>query len=118
MLKAIVNDMRVQRMKGWETADGLATTLYGCYINERTWQQELEEINDYEKITKADIVKFANEFFKDNYVVVYKEKGVNDKLVRVQNPAITPIKLNREAQSPFLKDILAIKSRRYKTSVY
>jgi predicted Zn-dependent peptidase len=110
MLKAIVNDMRVQRMKGWETADGLATTLYGAYINERTWQQELEEINDYEKITKADIVKFANEFFKDNYVVVYKEKGVNDKLVRVQNPAITPIKLNREAQSPFLKDILAIKA--------
>ncbi len=28
MLKAIVNDMKVQRMKGWETANGLATTLY------------------------------------------------------------------------------------------
>ncbi|MDF2553691.1 MAG: insulinase family protein [Chryseobacterium sp.] len=110
MLKAIVNDMKVQRMKGWETADGLATTLYNAYINERTWQQELDEINDYEKITKTDIVKFANEFFKDNYVVIYKEKGVNDKLVRVQNPAITPIKLNREAQSPFLKDILGTKA--------
>jgi hypothetical protein len=42
-------------------------------------------------------VKFANDFFKDNYVVVYKEKGVNDKLVRVENPGITPIKLNRSA---------------------
>ncbi len=41
---------------------------------------------------------------------MYKEKGVNDKLVRLQNPGITPIKLNREAQSPFLKDILATKS--------
>ena len=110
MLKAIVNDMKVQRMKGWETADGLATTLYNTYINERTWQQELDEINEYEKITKSDIVKFANDFFKDNYVVVYKEKGVNDKLVRVQNPGITPIKLNREAQSPFLKDILSTKA--------
>ncbi|WP_146752250.1 M16 family metallopeptidase, partial [Chryseobacterium balustinum] len=45
MLKAIINDMRVQRMKGWETADGLATTLYGAYIGERTWEQELDEIN-------------------------------------------------------------------------
>ncbi|MET3038036.1 insulinase family protein [Chryseobacterium sp. NRRL B-14859] len=106
MLKAIVNDKKVQRMKGWETADGLATELYNSYINERSWEQELDDINQYEKITKADVVKFANEFFKDNYVVVYKEKGVNDKLVRVENPGITPIKLNREAQSPFLKDIL------------
>nr|WP_314492808.1 insulinase family protein [uncultured Chryseobacterium sp.] len=110
MLKAIINDMKVQRMKSWETADGLATTLYNAYINERTWQQKLDEINDYEKITKADIVKFANEFFRDNYVVVYKEKGVNDKLVHVQNPVITPIKLNREAQSPFLKDVLGTKA--------
>ncbi|WP_223608996.1 pitrilysin family protein [Chryseobacterium sp. OSA05B] len=109
MLKAIVNDKKVQRMKSWETADGLATTLYSTYINEQTWEQELNDINQYEKITKADVVKFANEFFKDNYVVVYKEKGVNDKLVRVQNPGITPIKLNREAQSPFLKGILSSK---------
>lgn len=110
MLKAIVNDKKVQRMKTWETADGLATTLYGAYINGITWQQELDEINEYEKISKADIVKFANDFFKDNYVVVYKEKGVNDKLVRVENPGITPIKLNRDVQSPFLKDILNIKA--------
>ncbi|MBV8325820.1 M16 family metallopeptidase [Chryseobacterium sp.] len=109
MLKAIVNDKKVQRMKGWETADGLATELYGAYIKGRTWEQELDDINQYEKITKTDVVKFANDFFKDNYVVVYKEKGVNDKLVRVENPGITPIKLNREAQSPFLKDILNTK---------
>jgi len=109
MLKAIVNDKKVQRMKTWETADGLATNLYDTYINGRTWQQELDEINEYEKISKADVVKFANEFFKNNYVVVYKEKGVNDKLVRVENPGITPIELNRGAQSPFLKDVLAVK---------
>ncbi|MDV7696337.1 insulinase family protein [Chryseobacterium soli] len=114
MLKAIVNDKKVQRMKMWETADGLATTLYGTYINGLTWEQELDEINQYEKIKKADVVQFANEFFKDNYVAVYKEKGVNDKLVRVENPGITPIKLNREAQSPFLKDILATKASEIK----
>lgn len=109
IFKAIINDKKVQRMKGWETADGLATELYDSYIKGRTWEQELDEINQYEKITKADVVKFANEFFKDNYVVVYKEKGVNDKLVRVENPGITPIKLNRDVQSPFLKGILNTK---------
>lgn len=110
LIPAIINDMKIQRMKTLETADGLATSLYGTYINGRTWEQELNEINEYEKITKADVVKFANDFFKDNYVVIKKEKGVNDKLVRVENPGITPIKLNREEQSPFLKSILAEKS--------
>ncbi|MDP2453206.1 MULTISPECIES: pitrilysin family protein [unclassified Kaistella] len=114
LIPAIINDMKIQRMKTYETADGLATSLYGSYINDRTWEQELNEINEYEKITKDDVVKFANEFFKDNYVIIKKEKGVNDKLVRVENPGITPIKLNREEQSPFLKSILAEKSSEIK----
>lgn len=110
LIPAIINDLKVQRMKSYETADGLATQLYGNYIQDMSWEQELNEINEYEKITKADVVKFANDFFKDNYVVIKKEKGVNDKLVRVENPGITPIKLNKDAQSPFLKNILAEKS--------
>ena len=114
LIPAIVNDMKIQRMKSYETADGLATQLYGTFINNQDWEQELNEINEYEKITKADVVKFANDFFKDNYVVIKKEKGVNDKLVRVENPGITPIKLNKESQSPFLKNILNEKSSEIK----
>ncbi|WKS96098.1 M16 family metallopeptidase [Riemerella columbina] len=106
MLPAIINDMKKSNLKRLETADGLATTLYDAYIKNRTWEQELEEIENYEQLTKADVVQFANHFFKDNYAVVYKEKGTNDKLVRVENPGITPIQLNREAQSPFLSSIL------------
>lgn len=105
MLKAIVNDLKLRKEKSLESADGLASYLYNSYIQERTWEQELEDIQEYEKITKEEVVKFANDFFKENYVVVYKERGKNDKLVRVENPGITPIQLNRETQSPFLKNL-------------
>jgi len=110
MLTAIINDFKVQRMKALETADGLATNLYDTYIKGRTWEQELNEMDEYAAITKEDVVAFANEFFKDNYVIVNKEKGTNDKLIRVENPGITPVKINREAQSEFLKQILAEKT--------
>lgn len=113
-IPAIINDMKIQQMKYFETADGLATALYGSYINNQNWDIELNQINEYEKITKDDVVKFANEFFKDNYVIIKKEKGVNDKLVRVENPGITPIKLNKEDQSPFLKSIISEKSSEIK----
>ena len=111
LIPAIVNDMKIQRMKSYETADGLATNLYSVYINDISWEQELNEINEYSKITKEKVVKFANEFFTDTYVVIKKEKGVNDKLIRVENPGITAIKLNKESQSSFLKSILAQKSK-------
>ncbi|MFC5873908.1 Predicted Zn-dependent peptidase [Chryseobacterium arachidis] len=110
MLPAIINDFKIQRMKTLETADGLATNLYDTYIKGRTWEQELNEMDEYAEFTKEDVVAFANDFFKENYVIVYKEKGINDKLIRVENPGITPIKINREAQSEFLQHILAEKT--------
>ncbi|WP_084196402.1 insulinase family protein [Chryseobacterium gambrini] len=110
MLPAIINDFKIQRMKALETADGLATNLYDTYIKGRTWEQELNEIDQYEKLTKEEVIAFANEFFRDNYVIVYKEKGVNEKLIRVENPGITPVKINREAQSEFLQQILEEKT--------
>ncbi|MBT2621228.1 M16 family metallopeptidase [Chryseobacterium sp. ISL-6] len=110
MLPAIINDFKLQRMKALETADGLATNLYDTYIKGRTWAEELNEMDVYAAFTKQDVVDFAKDFFKNNYVIINKEKGVNDKLIRVENPGITPIKINREAQSEFLKQILAEKT--------
>ena len=110
MLPAIINDFKLQRLKGLETAEGLATNLYDTYIKGRTWEEELSEMDEYASFTKQDIIDFANAFFKDNYVIINKEKGVNDQLLRVENPGITPIKINREAQSEFLKEILADKT--------
>ncbi|MGG5210073.1 M16 family metallopeptidase [Chryseobacterium sp. MIQD13] len=110
MLPAIISDFKLQRLKGLETADGLATNLYDTYIKGRSWEQELNELDEYQSFTKEDVVDFANTFFKDNYVIVYKEKGVNDQLIRVENPGITPIKINRDAQSDFLKEIISEKT--------
>jgi len=110
MIQAVINNMILDRMKTFESTDGLATALYDSFIEGRNWNQILSEMEEYSKITKADIIKFANEFYKDNYVIVYKRKGVNDKLVRVSNPKITPIQLNREAQSEFYKNFATLTS--------
>ncbi|WP_394801752.1 M16 family metallopeptidase [Chryseobacterium aahli] len=110
MLPAIINDFKLQRMKALETAGGLANNLYDTYIKGRTWEQELNEMDEYAEITREEVIAFANDFFKDNYVVVNKEKGVNDKLLRVDNPGITAIKINRDAQSEFLKEIISEKT--------
>lgn len=110
MIQAVINNMKLDRMKNYESGDGLATSLYRSFIDGRSWTETLSEINELSKITKADVVKFANDFYKDNYVIINKRKGVNDKLVRVSNPGITPIQLNRDAQSEFYKNFSKLTS--------
>ncbi len=110
IIQAIINNMKLDRMKKFETSDGLATALYNSFIQDRSWIQVLSEIDDFATITKDEIVAFANNFYKDNYVIIYKRKAINDKLVRVENPSITPIQLNRDSQSEFYKKFVEINS--------
>jgi predicted Zn-dependent peptidase len=74
MLPAIINDFKLQRMKGLETAEGLATTLYDSYIKGITWEQELNEMEIYAGFTKEDIVNFANTFSKTIMLLSIKRK--------------------------------------------
>ena len=53
------------------------------------------------KISKEDLVAFANKFFTGDYVVVYKRMGEDENVVKVENPGITPIQINR-TQSEYL----------------
>lgn len=110
LIPAIINEMKLQKLKNLETADGLATTLCGVFINGRKWEEELNEVAACEKITKEEVVLFAQNFFKDNYVFIKKERGTNENLIRVENPGITPVKINRDVQSEFLTEILNEKS--------
>ena len=50
-------------------------------------------------------------FCNNNYVIVYKRQGENKDLVRVSNPGITPIQLNRDAESQFYKDFQKIETK-------
>ena len=55
------------------------------------------------KVTKQDIIDFANKYFRNNYVVVYKENGERNS-PKVEKPKITQVPLNRDTSSLFAKN--------------
>ena len=75
--------------------------LTNAFILEQDWDKYVHMNESMAKITKEQIVAFANEKFKDNYVVVYKRTGVDTTIFKVDKPAITPIDINRDVQSAF-----------------
>ncbi|MHC5310591.1 M16 family metallopeptidase [Myroides sp. LJL116] len=109
LLEAVINEARVDAMKNLESYQGMGSEMYTAFVQGRSWQEVVSEIDQMAKITKADIVKFAKENYKDNYAIVYKRKGDKRNLVYVENPGITPIDLNRESESVFYKELNEIK---------
>ena len=59
-----------------------------------------------EKITKEDVVAWANKYLPENgYAIVYKREGVDKSQQKIAAPKITPIVTNRDKQSAFIAEI-------------
>ncbi|MDR0420812.1 MAG: insulinase family protein [Prevotellaceae bacterium] len=106
LLKAGIDNYKLQIMQYLDSNYGRADIFVDAFINGVDWEKQVNIINRLEKITKDDIVKFANEKFGDNnYVVVYKRQGQDPDQKKIDKPQITTIATNRDASSDFLKEI-------------
>ncbi|MGB0869604.1 MAG: M16 family metallopeptidase [Flavobacteriales bacterium] len=110
MLEAVVNDLKLSRTQQYENSTSLARDYYNAFIHHNTWEKNTKFLDELKKVTKKELVDFANAFYKDNYVVVYKRQGEDKSIVKVQNPGITPVELNRDKKSTFLNDFNAMNS--------
>jgi len=110
LLKAITANSKLSFLQAFDSNGRRADFLSDTFIANRgtQWNDELSEIERAAKVTKAEIVAFANQFFKDNYVIGYKRKGVDKNTIKVEKPAITPINANAGLTSPFVKNVLAM----------
>lgn len=106
ILEAAINNMKLSIMKMAESNNSRASQMAYAFVEHQDWGDVCNELNELAKITKKDIVEFANQIFKDNnYVIVNKLQGEPDPVLKVSKPAITPIEVSRDKESAFLKDI-------------
>ena len=109
LLQAAINNMKMREMRQLESNSSRAMMMANAFMNNIPWKQAVAELDEMSKITKQDIVNFANRHFKNNYVVVYKRQGTPPEVTKVVKPAITPIVVNRDDESAFFKNIKANK---------
>lgn len=102
MMDAVVNDLKLSETQRYENNSALANMYVEAFITHQNWKDRVQFLDDLKKITKQELVDFANSFYKDNYVVTYKRQGEDPSIVKVENPGITPVNLNRDKSSEFL----------------
>lgn len=109
LITSIVNNEKKSQMRKLGNNPSVAYDLLSNFTSGLDWAKELDYTHLLSKITKEDIVYFANKYLSDsNYVAIYKRQGIDTGVVKVVKPAITPVTVNRLAESDFFKQISAI----------
>jgi len=107
LLTSVVNNTKLQYLRGLNNNGARARYLVNAFINGIEWQQVVGQLDRMSKMTKQQIVDFANRYLQNNYVCVYKREGVDTSVKKIEKPEITPIPTNRDKQSDFVKNLMA-----------
>jgi len=106
LIQAIIDNFRLSMIYRLQNNYGRADLFVSSFINGIPWDVASKRLERQSKLTAKDIVDYANKYFTDNYVVIYKEQGKDPNEKRMAKPAITPIVINRDVQSQYLTDII------------
>ncbi|MFZ1368844.1 MAG: insulinase family protein [Ferruginibacter sp.] len=105
LITSIINNQKKMKIQATEKYGSRASDLMDAFTAELDWQEQVAYTDQLSKLTKKDIVAFANKYFGENYVAVLKRKGENKDISKVEKPPITPVETNRDAQSDFVKQV-------------
>ncbi len=106
LIASTINNLKLDEQVSMEdnNSRALAFAYSFCYGSE--WADDVAQIERMSKVTKQDVIDWANEFLGDNnYAVIYKREGEDTTVQKVVAPKITPIVMNRDRQSAFLTEI-------------
>ncbi|MDR3367353.1 MAG: insulinase family protein [Prevotellaceae bacterium] len=102
LIEAVITDFRLSSIQSMENNAARARAFVSAFTNGIAWKDAVADIDRMAKITKPQLVKFANERLGNSCVVVYKRTGEDPNEKKIDKPAITPVQLNRDAESDFL----------------
>ena len=105
LLPSVVNNMKLNYQRSLESNRWRVSQHMNAFINGKSWEQQTGKIDRVSKMTKQQIVDFANRFFTDGRATIFKTQGVDSTQKKIDKPAITPIQANRDQKSAFVQEI-------------
>ncbi len=106
LIAATIANYKAQVMNYLDSNEGRADFYVNTFIDGIEWKDQVEALDRLSKFTKEDVVKFAQERFGDNnYALIYKREGEDPSVQKMAKPDITPIFMNRDTTSAFLRAI-------------
>ena len=105
-LQSVKMEMKRNYEMGLESLQSKANTLLDVFSQGKEWADYLKEMEQIDKLTKADIVEVANRYFIGDYLYCTKKTG-RYKDEKVQKPGFAPIvPQNKGEESEYAKKLI------------
>ncbi len=104
ILPAVVNDFKKRRKQDLENNFKRVELMRDTFLGFREWEDVVNEIDLLEQVTKAEVVRVANQYFGPNYVSGHRIDAQHD-LPSIEKPKIDPLDIDPSKQSAFMKEV-------------
>ena len=105
LVPAIINDFKKNTKAGLESDPARVDDMRSSWISFSDWDHHVARFERMEKVTKADIVRVANEYFGANYVAGLR-KDAPHEVPNIEKPELATIDIDPRRASKFAMDLM------------
>jgi predicted Zn-dependent peptidase len=105
LMPAAISNQKLDHLKSMEKTDSRALAIADVFVQDASYEDFVNQFDRQSTIIPLGIQKFARQILNSNYVAVYKKTGIPTETEKIEKPVITPVDLNRTAESEFLTNI-------------
>ena len=107
LLPAILADFEKSQQEGYESNDGRVSTLRNLFIARQSVDKPVADLKEFAKVTKADIIRVANQYYGSNYAVVYRRNKEIEK-VKMNKPEFEKVQVDPNRSSLFSQRVQSL----------
>ena len=90
LIESVIKNFKLKELKNAESNWGRYRMFIDAFISNKKWENVVNELDELSKITKQDIVDFANEKYK-HCAIIYKRSGDDTTVLKMQKPRSKPL---------------------------
>lgn len=91
-MRAVRDGLRQREALGFEDNEERALTMASAFVRGMTWQDYLDHLERLEHLTRDDVIRVANTYFGDDYLLMRSRMGFpkKERLKKPHYPAVQP----------------------------
>lgn len=104
ILPAVINDFKKRQKEDLESNPKRVELMRDAFLAFVEWDVMNGQIEELEKVTKEEVVRVANHYYGNDYVVGYRIDKQHD-LPSIEKPQIDPLQINPDKESDFMRSV-------------
>ena len=100
LFNSVKNELVKYKKTTFEDNEDLSRIVYDYFISHEDWNKVINYESNLEALTKANLIEYANQIFKEDYVVLYSKMG-KTKMEKLKKPPFKAIPSKNSQKSKY-----------------